>query len=222
MSGGLFLFAGSTDLPGVAGATQRTGRADMDTKDNTRASAQPAAVDSSGDVTDQFYPTADDSIHGYGAQLLVGDGATPTEKFEAIAGVTKITPGGMQTADIKTTHLRSPDAHEEHRAGIRDSAAFSLDCVWLPKSQSQSNAGGGTGPFTAGGVIAMWRDRKNRNFKIVLNDGDPAALPTPIDPTEWPFRGYISQFQPTELNNTDVTHATVGIQPAKAYDADLP
>ena len=163
------------------------------------------------DVTGTYYAASDDSIQGYGTQLEVGNGASP-EVFEAIAAVTKITPGAMQTADIKTTHLRSPDAHEEHRAGIRDSSNFSVDCIWLPNSQSQSNAGGGSGAFSAGGVISMWRDRTNRNFRIVLPDGT----------TMWPFRGYVSQFQPLEINNNDVIHATVGFMPSQAYDADLP
>lgn len=85
---------------------------------------------------------AEDAIHGYGAQLMVGDGGTP-EVFEAIAGVVSITPGEMSTADIDRTHLRSPDAHREHMPGIRDSGPFELEMIWLPKEQSQSNAGGG-------------------------------------------------------------------------------
>ena len=43
--------------------------------------------------TDTYY-AATGAIHGYGAQLMVGDGASP-ETFEAIAGVVSITPGRM-------------------------------------------------------------------------------------------------------------------------------
>src|SRR5688572_32691011 len=117
------------------------------------------------DRTDTFYAAAE-AIHGYGAQLMVGDGSSP-QQFEALATIVSITPGGMNTEDIDRTHLRSPDAHKEHMAGMRDSAAFTCTGIWLPEEQSQSNAGGGTGPFASGGLIALWRGRANHNFKIV-------------------------------------------------------
>lgn len=166
------------------------------------------------DRTNTFYAVSDESIHGYGAQLLVGDGTSP-EVFQAIAAIRVITPGDMSTADIQTTHLRSPDAHHEHRAGMRDSGAFEFEGTWLPEDESQSNAGGGSGPFQEGGLIALWRGRQNHNFKIVLNDGSPA--------TEWPFRGYVSRFQPGAITVDDeVITFTAAIQPTEAYDADLP
>jgi len=158
------------------------------------------------------YYAVEDAIHGYGAQLLVGNGASP-EVFEAIAGITSIQPGQMSTEDIKRTHLRSPDAHHEHMPGFRDSGPFTVNGVWLPTEQSQSNAGGGTGAFQSGGLIALWRARTTHNFKIVLNDADT---------TEWPFRGYVSQFQPGEISGTDKINFTASFQPTEAYDADLP
>jgi hypothetical protein len=164
------------------------------------------------DRTDSFY-AASDAIHGYGAQLMVGDGASP-ETFEAIAGVLSITPGEMTTADIDRTHLRSPDAHREHMPGIRDSGAFTVSGIWLPGEESQNNTGGGSGSFTSGGLIAMWRARTTHNFKIVLNDGSPA--------TEWPFSGYVSQFQPGEIGVDDKINFTASFMPTEAYDADLP
>lgn len=165
------------------------------------------------DRTDTNY-AAEDAIHGYGAQLMVGEGDSP-ETFEAIAAIVNITPGAMTTADINRTHLRSPDAHHEHMPGLRDSGAFSCEMIWLPNEQSQSNAGGGSGPFASGGLVAMWRDRQIRNFKIVLfADGSPSI--------EWPFRGYVSQFQPGGINSDDKINATVSFMPTEAYDADLP
>lgn len=164
------------------------------------------------DRTETFY-AVEGAIHGYGAQLMVGNGASP-EVFEAVAGVSRITPGAMETADIVRTHLRSPDAHNEHRPGLRDSGAFTAELVWLPGEQSQSNIGGGSGAFASGGLIALWRARTVHNFKIVLNDGSPA--------TEWPFRGYVSQFQPGEIGPDDIIKATVSFMPTEAYDADLP
>lgn len=167
------------------------------------------------DRTDTFYSAAD-AIHGYGSQLMMGDGSSP-EQFEAIATLVNITPGQMMTEDIDRTHLRSPDAHKEHMPGMRDSGAFQAAGIWLPQEQSQSNAGGGTGPFATGGLVAKWRERQVHNFKIVvmLAAGSPAAI-------EWPFRAYVSQFQPGAISTTDKIDFTAGFQPVEAYDADLP
>lgn len=165
------------------------------------------------DRTDSFY-AAEGAIHGYGAQLMVGNGSSP-ETFEAIAAVTNITPGEMNTADIVRTHLRSPDAHHEHMPGLRDSGAFTVQGVWLPTEQSLSNAGGGSGAFASGGLVALWRGRQTHNFKIVLfADGSPSI--------EWPFRGYVSQFQPGEIGVDDKINYTASFMPTEAYDADLP
>lgn len=164
------------------------------------------------DRTDDFYP-AENAIHGYGAQLMMGDGQSP-EHFEAIAAVVSITPGAMNTADIDRTHLRSPDAHREHMAGIRDSAAFTVEGIWLPDEQSQSNTGGGSGAFASGGIIAKWRERNNHNFKIVVGKNSPQI--------EWPFRGYVSQFQPGVIGVDDKINFTASFQPTQAYDASLP
>lgn len=164
------------------------------------------------DRTDTFYP-AEDAIHGYGAQLQVGDGQSP-EAFESIAAVKTITPGEMATADMDRTHLRSPDAHKEHAPGMRDSGAFTCELIWLPTEQSQNNAGGGSGAFSSGGIIAMWRARTIHNFKIVLNNGSPAL--------EWPFRGYVSRFQPGQIGEDSEIMATAEFRPTQAYDADLP
>lgn len=169
------------------------------------------------DRTDTFYP-ADAAIHGYGTQLLVskpGTGSPPVgEVWEAIAAITNITPGEMATEDIDRTHLRSPDAHREHMPGLRDSGPFSCVAIWLPLEESQSNAGGGTGPFTAGGLVAMWRNRTTHQFKIRFNTASP--------PIEWPFKAYVSKFQPGEIGAEDKINATVEFRPTQAYDADLP
>lgn len=165
------------------------------------------------DVTNDFYAIADDVKTGYGAQLMVGDGASP-EVFEAIAGVVSITPGEMSTEDVDVTHLRSPDAHREHRAGIRNSGAFTVAFKWLPDHASQSNAGGGLHPFASGGLIALWRGRLNHNFKIVLDDGSPR--------TTWPFRAYVASFQPGEIGVPGVIDGTATFMPSESYDADLP
>lgn len=163
-------------------------------------------------VTGTFY-AASGSVHGYGAEIQVGNGGSP-ETFQAVAGVVSITPGDMTTADILRTHLRSPDAHQEHAPGLRDSGAFTCEAILLPGDDSQTNAGGGTGSFTGGGLVKMWTDRTIHNFKIVLNDGSPD--------NEFPFTGYVSQYQLGAIGNDDVIRVTVGFQPTQSYSAQLP
>lgn len=164
--------------------------------------------------TDTFF-AAEAAIHGYGAQLMKGNASSPTETFEAIAAVRVITPGAMETADIDRTHLRSPDAHHEHMPGLRDSGAFQCEAIWLPHEQSQSFAGGGAGSFTGGGLLQDWQERTIHNWKIVLYaDGSPSI--------EWPFRGYVSQFQPGAIGIDDLITASISFMPTESYSADLP
>jgi len=163
------------------------------------------------DVTDTYY--AGEAFHGYGSQFMVGDGASP-EGFEAVADILTITPGAMETARIDKTHLRSPAAHKESLAGLRDSGPFTISGNWRANHESQSNAGGGSGSFASGGLISMWIDRVTRNFKIVCSDGSPA--------TEFPFSGYVSKFQPGEIGTDDKVNFTAEIQPAGDFSSDLP
>lgn len=163
------------------------------------------------DVTDTFY--AGEAFIGYGAQLEVGDGASP-ETFEAVADVMEIVPGDMSTGIIPKTHLRSPEAHHEKLLGIRDSGPFTVRGNWRPTHESQSNAGGGAGSFTDGGLIAIWRRREERNFRIVLADGSPATV--------WPFRGGVTKFQPGGIVLDQKVDFTCEITPLRDFSADLP
>jgi hypothetical protein len=158
-------------------------------------------------VTDEFYAAGDDAIAGYGGQFMIGDGASP-EAFEAVAGVVKINLPAQTSTDVKTTHLRSPNRHEEHRAGMRDTPAFTVELVWLPYHRSQSLAGGGSGAFADGGLAAMAADGLPRNMRFVANDGSPA---TTLD-----LRGYVATFAPGEINKDGTIPATATIQPTQA------
>ncbi len=158
-------------------------------------------------VTDTLYAAGDDAIAGYGGQFMVGNGASP-ETFEAVAGVMKIGLPAQSSTDVKTTHLRSIGRHEEHRAGMRDTPAFTIDLIWLPQHYSQSVAGGGSGSFTNGGLAALAASGTNTNFKFVANDGSPA--------TTLVIRGYVATFAPGEVNKDGVMMATCSIQPTQA------
>src|SRR3989304_5862000 len=86
--------------------------------------ARPRSTDMA-DLTDTTYQGA--GIHGYLAQFLVGDGASP-EGFEAVADVIAITPPSTDTAAVDITHLRSPGAHREVIAGLRGTQPFNRGC----------------------------------------------------------------------------------------------
>lgn len=162
------------------------------------------------DVTGTFYPG--EAFTGYGVQLLVGQGGASPETFVAIADLESITPGDMSTDVIEKTHLRSPEAHREKMAGLRDSGAFALAGNWRPTHGSHSNAGGDG--FTNGGLIALWRTRKESTFKIVLTDGSPG--------TEWGFRGVVTKFQPGEISGDAKVGFSAEITPLGDFSADLP
>lgn len=170
------------------------------------------------DVTDTTYSIASDAIHGYGAQLLVGDGASP-ETFQAVKGIVKITPGSIETADLDTTHLRSPNRHREHRAGIRDSGPIGIEAIFLPDDESQSYAGGGSGSFASGGMLKFAEDGINRNFIIKLNNV-PAG--SPDEQLALPFRGYVASWTPGEIGVDDKIMVAGSIQPSEDYASNLP
>ena len=157
------------------------------------------------DRTGTFYAASDEAIHGYGAELQVGNGGSP-ETFESIAFIREITPGDMSTADLDCTHLRSPDAHREHRAGIRDSGAWTGSGIYVPTEESISNAGGG--------LFSLWRGRQNHNFKLVLAEGSPN--------NEFEFRGYVQRFQPGEVGIDNLVEFSAAFMPTQAFDTNLP
>ena len=155
------------------------------------------------DVTETYYPS--EGWIGYGSQLLVAiDNDPDTEATVAIAEVTTITPGSIDTEDVDRTHLRSPEAHHEHMPGLRDSAAFEIGGTLRLDHESQNNA-------TPNGLIFLQRTRVVRNFAIKL--ADPAE-------TLWPFRGYVSRFQIGALGITGLTTFTAGIMPTQSVQRE--
>lgn len=167
------------------------------------------------DRTDTFY-SADEAISGYGAQLLMGDGASP-EAFQAVAFMENIQFGDMVTEGVDVTHLRSPDAHREMRPGLRSSGAFSgALSAYVPTDESHSYQGGGTGAFAAGGLSYVWTQRLVKNWLIRVGpDGGSPAI-------ELPFNGYISKFQPGNFEAGTIVKGAIEIQPSRSFSAGLP
>jgi hypothetical protein len=163
------------------------------------------------DVTDTYY--AGEAFIGYGTQLMVGDGASP-ESFEAIADVIEITPGAWGTDVVEKTHLRSPTRHKEKLVAMRDSGPFVVKCNWRPTHESQSKAGGGSGAFASGGMLAKWISGEETNYKIVLSDGSPG--------TEVPFRGSVTKYQPGGIAGGQKVDMTIEITPLADFSSSLP
>lgn len=152
--------------------------------------------------------------YGMNAELLCGSKDSP-QVFEAIAGIRTVAPGEKTTSDILLTHLRSPNAHEEHGPGRRDSGPFQFTAIWMPTEESQNRAGGGSDAFTEGGLFEMERQREIRDFRIRFdNAGTPGF--------EWPFRGYIASLQPGEIVDNNIVELSGSIQPVLDYSSDLP
>lgn len=162
-------------------------------------------------LTGTYYP-AEGRFHGWGTQLLCGDGASP-ELFEAVAEVIDIAPGTMETATFKRTHLRSPLAHEEVEAAMRSSGAFVARCNYRPMHESQSYAGDpGSVAFQEGGTLKFWVDRATKNWKIVLSNDQ-----------ELPFSGFVNKYQIGNISADDGAELTLEIMPKNgAWHALLP
>lgn len=159
------------------------------------------------DRTGTYY-SAEGAVIGYGAQVLIGNGASP-EVFEAVAGVKVVTMPETMFADVDTTHLRSPNRHKEHRAGIRDSSEMSVEGVNIFGEHSLTTAGGGSGPFSAGGLPVLSGDGENRN--IIVRFADDAT-------SEVAIRGYIKGFSLTNVGTEEVVGYKFAVMPAQAID----
>lgn len=159
------------------------------------------------DRTSTFYAASTNAIHGYGFELQLGDGASP-EVFESIAAVTLADPGATETEDIEVTHGRSPNAHREHLAGMRDSGEITFEGVYLPTEDSHATAGGGSGIFTSGGLPYINEQRTIHNWRIKY----PTSPAVYLEVT-----GYLKRFQPTGVGVDDAVKFAGSIMPTQAY-----
>lgn len=157
------------------------------------------------DRTGTYY-SAEGAIIGYGAQVLIGNGASP-EVFEAVAGVKSVTMPETAFADTDLTHLRSPNRHKEHKAGIRDSSELSVEGQYIFGEQSLSTAGGGSGPFSAGGLPVLSADGVARNVIVRFADDDTSEVE---------IRGYIKGFSLTNVDTETPVGYKFAVMPTQA------
>lgn len=154
---------------------------------------------------DTFYAASNARI-GFGAQLLVGDGASPSG-MSAVANVKSITMGETSLADVVRTHLRSPNRHHEHAAGLADTTPLTVTVEYDPAEWSHRTAGGGSKAFASGGLPVICQDGVDRDWVVRL----------PFSPeVEVEITGYGAGFSIGELNAEGVIEATFRVMPTQA------
>lgn len=161
------------------------------------------------DVTGTFY--AGGAWVGYGTELRIGQGETPTESFVAVPDIMSITPGDMSTGIVDVTHLRSLDRHREKKGTIRDSGPFQISGNYRPGHGGHTVAGG-DGFNATHNLPALWRDVREANFEIEL-PVDAAGSPAQV----LEFRGVVTKYQIGNITIDQKVEFTAEITPLGAY-----
>ena len=165
------------------------------------------------DVTDTLY-SATDAMVGYGNQWLIGDGATGNLPGR---GSRRVVRGRRRN------HGRDPDDASAESGppprgapGMITSAPFRARPIFLPQSESQSYAGGGTGSFVNGGLAKIAETGEVRSMKLRFREGNSPE-------GELAFRGYIAEFSPAKgITVEGVITTSVSVMPVESFLAGLP
>lgn len=94
----------------------------------------------------------------YGSSFKLGDGATPTEAFTAVAEIKDIDGPNLTRDSIETTSQDSTDGWREYIPGWRDGDTITVQANWLP---SDATHDGTTG------MLSHFNDDDNHNYQIV-------------------------------------------------------
>lgn len=135
---------------------------------------------------------------GYGATFAIGDGATPTEAFTALAEVIDITPPSDNMDVIEVTHLTSPNRTKEFVAGLNDPGECALTLNFLP------------GEADDVAIQALRGLTAPTNFRITFPAIGGGAAKT------WTFGGFLVGYEPQVPINDRMT-ATVRIKVTGSY-----
>lgn len=132
----------------------------------------------------------------FGVVLKIGDGATPTEVFTAIAEVKDIKPFKLKAETKETTHHGSTGGWRTFKGTLIEGGECTFKINFLPANATHSFAAG-----LAADLIA----RTQRNFQITLPD---------TDDTGYSFAAIVTQFDPDGpvdgILETDVTLKITG------------
>ncbi len=167
------------------------------------------------DVTGNFY--ASEATIGYGGEFQVGQGDSP-ESFVAVPEVMKITPiVSMTTPVVKTTHLKSPNRHEEKIATISDSAAIVITGSYRAGHGAHLLAGG-DGFNSTHNLQALRASAARTNFRIVLPI-EAGSGGSPDEAISLPLVGVVTKYEIGELDNTNLIPFTLEVTPTRSYFA---
>lgn len=115
--------------------------------------------------------TASTGKPGIGASLLIGDGATPTENFTAIANVKSIQWNGRDVAELDLTHLQSDNGYKEFKPGFKDPGSVTLTVHFDPTHPTHVGSGGVSGYFEARTVFNFKLDFSSIFGKVCTSKG---------------------------------------------------
>lgn len=121
-----------------------------------------------------------DAIDGTGVILKLGDGATPTEVFTAVAELVDINGPGIKRDARETTHHQSTDKFREFKPGLKDGGEVGLTVNLLPGNATHGTA--------SGGLLESINDDELHNWKVVLPEDDAGAT------YDWSFAGFLTSF----------------------------
>lgn len=133
-----------------------------------------------------------------GAELRIGDGATPTEVFTKIGNIQDIQTPSSTTDLIDVTDHDSPGGRKEYLAGLTDSDEMTFTLNWDPEDVTQSDVESRVG--------------ENANFELELNN---AITPTTGTGTTYEFNAVIRKFVGRAPVNSQHT-AEITLKPSGA------
>jgi hypothetical protein len=114
-----------------------------------------------------------DAIVTNGTTLQVGDGASPTEAFAAIAEVVDIDPPGAEAEEVEVTHLLSEA--KEFKGGLADFGEGTFTINLIPGDTSQEQLEDDT----------LASPVPTRNYRIMFPDGTNGRA----------FAGFVKMFK---------------------------
>lgn len=120
-----------------------------------------------------------DAISAFGVQLKLGDGATPTEAFTAIAEVLDVSGPSLTRSTADVTSHGSTEAWEEIIATIKRSGEITFDINYVP-----TNA---THDATDGLLAELAEATDASNWQLVFPDSGS---------TTWSFAALVTAFSP--------------------------
>jgi predicted secreted protein len=125
---------------------------------------------------------------GWGGKFETGTNATPPV-YTVVAKVTSLSAPSLSMDTVDSTHMGSTGGWREAISGLKDPGEVTVELNFIPDDASQLEL---LNRFSAGTLD---------NYRITYPDGTNA----------WPFKGYVTSFEP-EFEVNEIVKATVTIK----------